>query len=163
MPGPTPTQERSATLSPAKGSGAPSGGGAVAGRRAGDQFVVTLEIASPLDESGLPRVERIMRRVADYVDAVARSLIRQGARRVVFLNTGIFKATGLPLAIVARDIRTDLGVPTLVVSWDDLETAEAAALAEQERGGHADEIETSINLCLQPERVHRTVRIARRG
>ena len=91
---------------------------------------------------------------ADYVDAVARSLIARGAHRIVFLNTGIFKATGLPLSIVARDIRTDLGVPTLVVSWDDLETREAAALAEQTRGGHADEIETSINLCLQPERVH---------
>lgn len=34
------------------------------------QFVVTLEIASPLDASGLPRVERIMRRVSDFVDAV---------------------------------------------------------------------------------------------
>ena len=89
-----------------------------------------------------------------YVREVALSLIRQGAQRIVFLNTGIFKATGLPLSIVARDIRVDQGVPTLVVSWDDLETAEAAAVAEQERGGHADEIETSINLCLQPERVH---------
>lgn len=91
---------------------------------------------------------------ADYVRAVADSLIEQGAQRLVFLNTGIFRATGLPLSIVARDIRTDTGVPTLVVSWDDLETAEAEAYAEQEKGGHADEIETSINLCLQPERVH---------
>ncbi len=89
-----------------------------------------------------------------YVREVALSLIRQGAQRIVFLNTGIFKATGLPLSIVARDIRVDQGVPTLVVSWDDLETGEAATIAEQERGGHADEIETSINLCLQPERVH---------
>ncbi len=45
-------------------------------------------------------------------------------------------------------------LPVLLISWDDLESAEVAELAEQRRGGHADEIETSINLYLQPERVH---------
>jgi creatinine amidohydrolase len=89
-----------------------------------------------------------------YVDAVARSLIRSGARRLVFLNTSIAKAGGLPLSMVARDIRVQAGVPTLVVSWDDLETDAMRALETQERGGHADELETSIHLVLQPELVH---------
>lgn len=88
-----------------------------------------------------------------YVELVARSLIRSGARRLVFLNTSIASATGLPLSIVARDLREQTGVPTLVVSWDDLETPEMEALATQERGGHADELETSIHLALQPELV----------
>ena len=35
-----------------------------------DEFVVTLEIASPLKPEGLHRVEKIMARVADHVDAV---------------------------------------------------------------------------------------------
>ena len=56
----------------------------------------------------------------DYVRAVARSLINSGADRLVFLNTGINRATGLPLSVVARDLRTDHGVATLVLSWDDL-------------------------------------------
>jgi 5,10-methylenetetrahydrofolate reductase len=34
------------------------------------EFIVTLEIASPLSEKGLPKVEAIMSRVADHVDAV---------------------------------------------------------------------------------------------
>jgi len=85
-----------------------------------------------------------------YVDSVARSLIRAGVRRIVFLNTSISKAGGLPLSIVARDLRADTGVPTLVVSWDDLENDAYRALETQERGGHADEIETSIHLFLQP-------------
>jgi len=85
-----------------------------------------------------------------YVQEIGVSLARLGARRLVFLNTGIAKATGLPLAIAAREIRSELGVPTLVVSWDDLETPEIEALQEQERGGHAGEIETSIHLFLQP-------------
>jgi len=85
-----------------------------------------------------------------YIQAIAESLVRQGAQRILFLNTGISKATGLPIAIAAREIRVETGVPTLVVSWDDLETAEMAALQQQETGGHGDEIETSINLYLQP-------------
>ncbi len=89
-----------------------------------------------------------------YVFEVARSLIKQGAKRIVFLNTGITKATGLPISIAAREIRVQTGTPTLVLSWDDLETPEIDALQEQNAGGHADEIETSINLYLQPELVH---------
>jgi creatinine amidohydrolase len=85
-----------------------------------------------------------------YIQAIAESLARQGAQRILFLNTGISKATGLPIAIAAREIRVETGVPTLVVSWDDLETDEITALQAQEAGGHGDEIETSINLYLQP-------------
>jgi len=89
-----------------------------------------------------------------YVLEVARSLVKNGAQRLVILNTGITLATGLPLGVVAREIRVQTGVPTLLVSWDDLEPPEMEALAEQEYGGHADEIETSINLVLQPDKVH---------
>lgn len=88
-----------------------------------------------------------------YVQAVAMSLVEQGARRIVFLNTGISRATGLPISIVARDIRANHGIPTLVLSWDDLEPPEMASLVRQRRGGHADEIETSIHLYLQPRLV----------
>jgi creatinine amidohydrolase len=88
-----------------------------------------------------------------YVMEVARSLVAKGARRLVILNTGIEKATGLPLAMVAREIRVQTGTPTMLVSWDDLETAEVEAFQEQEWGGHADELETSIHLVLQPHLV----------
>jgi creatinine amidohydrolase len=89
-----------------------------------------------------------------YVQEVAESLVRNGARRLVILNTGIHLATGLPLGVVAREIRVQTGTPTLLVSWDDLEPPEMEELAEQEYGGHADELETSIHLVLQPEKVH---------
>ena len=69
------------------------------------------------------------------------------------MNTGITKATGLPIAIVAREIRVRTGTPTLVISWDDLETSEVESLQKQKQGGHADEIETSIQLFLQPDLV----------
>jgi creatinine amidohydrolase len=89
----------------------------------------------------------------DYVFLVGMSLAKHGAQRIVFLNTGVANATGLPISIAAREIRVQTGVPTLVVSWGDLETEEIDALQEQQMGGHGDEIETSINLYLQPELV----------
>jgi creatinine amidohydrolase len=89
-----------------------------------------------------------------YVFEVAMSLVRQGAQRIVFLNTGIAKATGLPLSIAAREIRAQTGTPALVVSWDDLETPAIDDLRTEQMGGHAGELETSINLYLQPELVH---------
>jgi creatinine amidohydrolase len=90
----------------------------------------------------------------DYVFEAGMSLARNGAQRILFLNTGIANATGLPIAIAAREIRQQTGVPTLVVSWGDLETDAYTALAEQREGGHGDEIETSINLFLQPKLVN---------
>ena len=89
-----------------------------------------------------------------YVREVAMSLVRHGARRIVFLNTGVTRATGLPISIAAREIRIETGRPTLVVSWDDIEPAELEAHMEQRAGGHADEVETAIHLYLQPDLVH---------
>jgi creatinine amidohydrolase len=91
---------------------------------------------------------------ADYVFEIVRSLIAHGARRIVILNMGIRNATGIPLAATAREIRVQTGVPVLLVSWDDLETTEVETFQEQRIGGHADEIETSIHLLLQPDLVH---------
>lgn len=98
-----------------------------------------------------------------YVYEVAMSLVRHGARRIVLLNTGVARATGLPLSIVAREIRAQTGTPALVVSWDDLETPAIDSLAEQKAGGHADEIETSISLYLQPQLVHMEKAVADYG
>ena len=90
---------------------------------------------------------------AAYVREVALSLVKQGAQRIVFLNTGITRATGLPISIVAREIRVETGTPTMVASWDDIEPPEVEEMAEQLVGGHGDEMETSIHLYLQPELV----------
>jgi creatinine amidohydrolase len=88
-----------------------------------------------------------------HKDTKEAPLVKNGAKRIVFLNTGIFKATGLPLAMAAREIRVENGIPTIVVSWDDLEDKRVEEFQEQIKGGHADEIETSIHLYLQPHLV----------
>ena len=58
-----------------------------------------------------------------------------------------------PLSIVARDIRASHDVRTLVISWDDLESDDSEAYYQQDRGGHADEGETSIIRYLRPDLV----------
>ncbi len=100
----------------------------------------------------------------EYVAEVARSLVRHGAKRVVILNTGVAAATGLPLSIVAREIRA-AGTPALVISWNQLGTPEYRALLEQKIDSHGGESETSINLYLQPHLVHldRAVKDLHRG
>ncbi len=98
-----------------------------------------------------------------YVFLVAKSLINHGAKRILFLNTGISRATGLPISMAAREIRYQTGTPALVISWDDLEDEQYAALQEQKFGGHADEIETSINLVLQPDLVQMNKAVADYG
>lgn len=89
-----------------------------------------------------------------YVLESARSLVKHGARRVVFLNTGVSRSTGIPISLAARTLHTQEHIPTLVVNWDDLETDATKALTTQRGGGHADDIETSIALALRPELVH---------
>jgi len=60
----------------------------------------------------------------DYIFHVGMSLAQQGAQRIVFLNTGIANATGLPISIAAREIRVQTGVPTPCRNskWADTET-----------------------------------------
>lgn len=89
-----------------------------------------------------------------YVLEAARSLVRHGARRVVFLNTGVTRSTGIPIALVARTLHVQERVPTLVISSDDLETPAIKALLSQRAGSHADEQETSMILALRPDLVH---------
>jgi creatinine amidohydrolase len=86
----------------------------------------------------------------DLVVDVVGSLARHGARRVYVLNTGLSTKRPLQAAadeLAARDITlrfTDLGAALAPVEKD---------LAEQLRGSHADEVETSMMLHLAPERV----------
>ncbi len=52
------------------------------------EFVVTLEIASPLDREGLGRVERIMKRVHEHVDAVNTTTNAGGVPSLHSMETG---------------------------------------------------------------------------
>lgn len=63
-------------------------------------------------------------------------------------------------SIAARTLVSVDRVPSMVVSWEDLETAATDSLMSQRVGGHADEIETSIILALRPElvKMNRAVR-----
>ena len=86
----------------------------------------------------------------DLVADIARSLAAHGPRRFYVLNTGI--STAGPLQAAADRLRA----AGLLLAYTDIANVAAeaeAALAQQRRGSHADEIETSMMLFLAPDRV----------
>jgi len=86
----------------------------------------------------------------DLLLDIVRSLAQHGPRRFYVLNTGI--STLGPLRAAAGRLAED----GLVLRFTDLRAAGAAArlhVERQQRGSHADEIETSVMLYVAPERV----------
>jgi creatinine amidohydrolase len=74
-------------------------------------------------------------------------LIAQGARRLAVINTGV--STEAPLRIVVRDLYAAHGVRVAVADLAALGRAVRPRL-RQKLGGHADELETSLVLAIEP-------------
>ncbi len=86
----------------------------------------------------------------DQTVQVARSLARYGPRRFYVLNTGISTLRALePAAAVLAQEGILLRYTDLSVATDTV----AARIRQQERGSHADEIETSMMLYIDPAAV----------
>jgi creatinine amidohydrolase len=89
----------------------------------------------------------------DMTAEVARSLSRFGPKRFYVLNTGI--STLLPLGATAKLLANE----GILLSYTDLKarTDEVVRGIQQQRGGtHADEIETSMMLYIDPSAVDMT-------
>lgn len=86
----------------------------------------------------------------DLVVEVCRSLARHGPRRFYVLNTGV--STARPLKAAAELLRTE-GI--LMRFTDVLQAGKAAEdeVRQQPAGTHADEIETSMALYMEPAAV----------
>src|SRR5262249_21184441 len=74
--------------------------------------------------------------------------VRQGARRLAVINTGV--STEAPLRVVVRDFYATLGVRVAVADLVTLARAIKPRLG-QKLGGHADELETSLVLAIEPD------------
>jgi creatinine amidohydrolase len=81
---------------------------------------------------------------------VLAGFIRQGARRLAVINTGV--STEAPLRVVVRDLYAAHGVRVAVADLAALGRAIRPRL-RQRLGGHADELETSLVLAIAPEAV----------
>jgi creatinine amidohydrolase len=84
------------------------------------------------------------------VTDVLEKLVRDGARRIAVINTGV--STEAPLALAVRDVLDRTGVAAHVA---DIRTLGLGALhvLDNPRGGHADEHETSLMLAIDRSRV----------
>ena len=90
-----------------------------------------------------------METARDLIIDICRSLARYGPRRFYVLNTGV--STVRPLQAAAETLSRD-SVPILLAYTDVLKVTEAEErrVAKQEGGTHADEIETSMMLYIDP-------------
>ncbi len=87
----------------------------------------------------------------DMVGDIIRSLHRHGTKKFFILDGGV--STHYPLLTLARDLHNELGIYVAVTNILGLGIEIEEEIAEQESGGHADEIETSCMLAIRPELV----------
>jgi creatinine amidohydrolase len=85
------------------------------------------------------------------VGDIVRSLARHGTRKFLILDGGV--STHPPLRTLSSELHAELGVHVAVTNILALGHETKRALAEQESGGHADEIETSCMLVIRPDLV----------
>ena len=85
------------------------------------------------------------------VQEILGEIGRAGARAVLILNAGI--STIGPLQAVAGDMRKTLHIELANIYAGPRYLGAAAAIEEQPRGGHADELETSMLLAINREHV----------
>ncbi|MBN1965269.1 MAG: creatininase family protein, partial [Anaerolineae bacterium] len=87
-----------------------------------------------------------------FVGDIIRSLHRHGMKKFLILDGGV--STHPPLDVLSRDLHNELGILVGVTNVRGLGAEVHRQIAAQERGGHADEIETSRLLVLRPDLVH---------
>jgi creatinine amidohydrolase len=86
-----------------------------------------------------------------FVGDIVRSLHRHGLRKFLILDGGV--STHPPLDVLSRDLHNELGMLVAVTDIRGLGAEVHQRIAEQERGGHADEMETSRMLAIRPDLV----------
>jgi creatinine amidohydrolase len=92
------------------------------------------------------RAETFMALVTD----VLTGFVRQGVRRLAIINTGV--STEAPIRVVVRDFYAEHGLRVAVADLASLGRAVKPRL-HQKLGGHADELETSLVLAIEPDAV----------
>ena len=124
-------------------------------RRVADATVVV--VAPPLNYHFYPAFQEYpgstslaANTARDLTSDVVRSLSRHGPRRFYVLNTGI--STARPLAASAQAL-LDEGILMRYTNLEGILDAAARGIREQEGGSHADEIETSMMLHIDPRSV----------
>ncbi|MAU08271.1 MAG: hypothetical protein CL607_00500 [Anaerolineaceae bacterium] len=85
--------------------------------------------------------------VADII----KSIHRFGIKKFIILDGGV--STHPPLRTLSSDLHNELGIVVAVTDILGLGSEVYAEIEEQEKGGHADEMETSCMLALRPDLV----------
>jgi creatinine amidohydrolase len=86
-----------------------------------------------------------------FVSEIVESIARFGVRKFMILDGGI--STHYPLTILSYELYNKLGIKVAVTDIAGLGKEAGDRVCEQEKGGHADESETSCILNIRPDLV----------
>lgn len=86
-----------------------------------------------------------------FVENIVESIARFGVRKFIILDGGI--STHYPLTILSYEMFNKLGIKVAVTDIAGLGKEAGERVCEQEKGGHADESETSCLLNIRPDLV----------
>ena len=94
----------------------------------------------------------------NFVGDIIRSFARHGVKKFLILDGGV--STHFPLRIMSYDLRNELDIYVAVTNIRGLGVEVEEAVCEQEKGGHADESETSCMLAIRSDlvKLHKAVK-----
>lgn len=87
----------------------------------------------------------------DIVSDIIKSFVRHGVKKFLILDGGV--STHCPLRILSSDMHNEFGIKVAVTNILGLGKEVEDEVCEQEKGGHADESETSNVLSIRPDLV----------
>ena len=87
----------------------------------------------------------------DFIKDIILSYARFGVRKFFILDDGV--TTHFPLTIASQTLNNDHGLKVAVSNINGIGIDKMRELVKQERGTHADELETSMMLKIQPDLV----------
>lgn len=88
----------------------------------------------------------------DVVADIIRPFAKRGVKKFLLLDIGV--STQPPLRLLSSELHNELGIYLAVTDFEEIWGSIKAEICEQEKGGHGDEVETSLLLSICPELVN---------
>lgn len=85
----------------------------------------------------------------DIIAEIIRPFAKRGVKKFLIIDIGV--STQPPLKLLSSEMHNELGVYMAVTNFETIWGSLREEICEQEKGGHADEVETSLLLAIRPD------------
>lgn len=87
----------------------------------------------------------------DIIADIIRPFAKKGVKKFLIIDVGV--STQTPLKLLSSDLHNELGIYLAITDFGEIWANLEEEVCEQEKGGHGDEVETSLILSTRPELV----------